>query len=381
MYLWDMKFSIKIAIIVLIGSLCVSCVGGSGSAKVSFDHSIYAPHYATGYEILGDEGENHLIRVTRPWQGDAVVEQSLAIFADEASARGYEGQYIVGAAERVVCMSTSHIAMIELLGKADSIVGVSGKQYIMSEAIAGNPAVKDVGYDSSLDYEALVVLRPDVVLLYGVSAENTALTAKLRELHLPYLYLGDYTEPSPLGKAEWLVAVAEIMGCRTEGEQMFQDIVERYNAVRDGVVRSEDSPKVMFNTPYQEVWYMPSDDSYMVQLLEDAGGTYIYKGKNKTAGSVGISLEEAYMLVSDADLWLNVGQCSSLAELRQSAPHFARCAVVVRGDVYNNNARRTASGGSDFWESAIVRPDVVLEDMVKIVRGEDSTLYYHHRLK
>lgn len=376
-----MKLSIKIVLIALIGSLCASCTKGAGSSKVSFDHSVYAPSYASGYEILGDDASNSLIRVSRPWQGDAVVEQSLAIFSDKASAEGYDGQYIVGRAERVVCMSTSHIAMIELLGRSESIVGVSGKQYIMSEAIAGNPKVKDVGYDSSLDYEALVVLRPDVVLLYGVSAENTALTAKLRELHLPYLYLGDYTEQSPLGKAEWLVAVAEIMGCRTEGEQMFSEIVERYNAVRDSVVRSANSPKVMFNTPYQEVWYMPSDDSYMVQLLEDAGGTYIYKGRNKTAGSVGISLEEAYMLVSKADLWLNVGQCNTLDELRQSAPHFARCAVVERGDVYNNNARRTVAGGSDFWESAIVRPDIVLEDMVNIVRGDDENLYYHHRLR
>lgn len=376
-----MKLSIKIVLVALIGSLCVSCTEGTGSSKVSFDHSVYAPSYASGYEILGDDASNSLIRVSRPWQGNAAVEQSLAIFSDKASAEGYDGQYIVGRAERVVCMSTSHIAMIELLGRTESIVGVSGKQYIMSEAIAGNPKVKDVGYDSSLDYEALVVLRPDVVLLYGVSAENTALTAKLRELHLPYLYLGDYTEQSPLGKAEWLVAVAEIMGCRTEGEQMFSEIAERYNAVRDSVVRSANSPKVMFNTPYQEVWYMPSDDSYMVQLLEDAGGTYIYKGRNKTAGSVGISLEDAYMLVSEADLWLNVGQCSTLDELRQSAPHFARCAVVERGDVYNNNARRTVAGGSDFWESAIVRPDVVLEDMVNIVRGEDENLYYHHRLR
>lgn len=376
-----MKLSIKIVIAALICSLCASCTEGAGSSKVSFDHSVYAPSYASGYEILGDDASNSLIRVSRPWQGDAVVEQSLAIFSDKASAEGYDGQYIVGRAERVVCMSTSHIAMIELLGRSKSIVGVSGKQYIMSEAIAGNPKVKDVGYDSSLDYEALVVLRPDVVLLYGVSAENTALTAKLRELHLPYLYLGDYTEQSPLGKAEWLVAVAEIMGCRTEGEQMFSEIVERYNAVRDSVVRSTNSPKVMFNTPYQEVWYMPSDDSYMVQLLEDAGGTYIYKGRNKTAGSVGISLEEAYMLVSEADLWLNVGQCSTLDELRQSSPHFARCAVVERGDVYNNNARRTVAGGSDFWESAIVRPDVVLEDMINIVRGDDENLYYHHRLR
>ena len=376
-----MKFSVKIALIVLIGSLCASCTGREGSAKVWFDHSVYAPSYALGYEILGDDASNSLIRVSRPWQGDAVVEQSLAIFSDKASAVGYDGQYIVGRVERVVCMSTSHIAMIELLGRSESIVGVSGKQYIMSEAIAGNPKVKDVGYDSSLDYEALVVLRPDVVLLYGVSAENTALTAKLRELHLPYLYLGDYTEQSPLGKAEWLVAVAEIMGCRTQGEQMFSEIVERYNAVRDGVVRSANSPKVMFNTPYQEVWYMPSDDSYMVQLLEDAGGTYIYKGRNKTAGSVGISLEEAYMLVSDADIWLNVGQCSTLEELRRSAPHFATTPVVESGEVYNNNRRRTQAGGSDFWESAIVQPDVVLKDLATIIAGGDGELYYHQQLE
>ena len=56
------------------------------------------------------------------------------------------------------------------------------------------------------------------------------------------------------------------------------------------------APKVMFNLPYQDVWYMPSDDSYMVQLVEDAGGAYIYSGKNPTGGSKAISLEEAYSL-------------------------------------------------------------------------------------
>ena len=54
--------------------------------------------------------------------------------------------------------------------------------------------------------------------------------------------------------------------------------------------------------------------------------------------------------------------------------------IVKRGDVYNNNRRRSEGGGSDFWESAIVRPDVVLADMVKIMqRGDD--MYYHQRLK
>ena len=125
---------------------------------------------------------------------------------------------------------------------------------------------------------------------------------------------------------------------------------------------------------------MPSDDSYMVQLVEDAGGEYIYKGNNPSGGSRGIGLEEALLLVDKADIWLNVGQCTSLDELRSVAPHFANTAVVRRGDVYNNNRRRSPSGGSDFWESAIVRPDVVLSDLAKIMQRRGDSLYYHHRL-
>ena len=215
-----------------------------------------------------------------------------------------------------------------------------------------------------------------MVLMYGVTAENSAVTAKLRELNIPYLYLGDYTEQSPLGKAEWVVAVAEIMGCRERGEEVFRAIEERYNAVRESVNMAQ-RPKVMFNLPYQDVWYMPSDDSYMVRLIEDAGGEYIYD--NESNSSVGISLEEAVELVSKADIWLNPGQCTTLDELRASAPIFGDMDVVRRGDVYNNNRRRGEGGGSDFWESAIVRPDVVLSDMLRIVqRGDD--MYYHQRL-
>jgi iron complex transport system substrate-binding protein len=216
--------------------------------------------------------------------------------------------------------------------------------------------------------------------MYGITAENSAVTSKFRELGIPYLYLGDYTEQSPLGKAEWMVAVAEIVGCREGAEQIFLEIEERYNLQRDSVSEGQ-RPKVMFNLPYQDVWYMPSDDSYMVRLVEDAGGEYIYKGKNPTSGSKGISLEEAIALVSRADVWLNVGQCLTLDEVRATAPLFATMSVVECGEVYNNNRRRSEGGGSDFWESAIVQPDVVLRDLVTILQGGKEELYYHHKLE
>ncbi len=372
---------VNILFVVLTTWLSVCCGVKNESNNDRFTTLDYAPKEATGFTIFTDAEGNKLLRVMRPWQGESPQEQTLAIFSSEEAARGYRGEAIVGPAERVVCMSTSYVAMLDALGLTEAIVGVSGKQYVINDAVRSNPEVRDVGYDSSLDFEAMLLLDADLVILYGVSSENSAVTAKLREIGIPYIYLGDYTEQSPLGKAEWVVAVAEIMGCRERGEELFASIVERYEAVKESVVPVDKPRRAMLNLPYQDVWYMPSDDSYMVRLIEDAGGEYIYKGKNPTAGSKGISLEEAIALVSEADVWLNVGQCNTLDEVRGSAQLFSEMEVVRRGEVYNNNRRRSEGGGSDFWESAIVRPDVVLADLVKIFSGQSEGLYYHHKLE
>lgn len=52
--------------------------------------------------------------------------------------------------------------------------------------------MRDVGYDTNLNFELLASMRPDLVLLYGVTGENTVVTGKLRELGIPYIYVGDY---------------------------------------------------------------------------------------------------------------------------------------------------------------------------------------------
>lgn len=376
-----MNRCINIFLVVLITWLSACCGVKNEANNDLFTTLDYAPTKATGFAIYADSEGNKLLRVTRPWQGESPEEQSLAIFTNSEAAKGYNGQAIVGPAERVVCMSTSYVAMLDALGLTDAIVGVSGKQYVTNERVRNNTEVRDVGYDSSLDFESMLLVDADLVILYGVSAENSAVTSKLREIGIPYIYLGDYTEQSPLGKAEWVVAIAEIMGIRERGEELFASISERYEAVKASVIRENNPKRVMFNLPYQDVWYMPSDDSYMVQLIEDAGGEYIYKGKNTSSASCGISLEEAISLVSCADVWLNVGQCTTLDEVRSSAPLFSTMDVVVRGEVYNNNRRRGEGGGSDFWESAIVRPDIVLQDLVNILNGRSEELYYHHKLQ
>lgn len=118
----------------------------------------------------------------------------------------------------------------------------------------------------------------------------------------------------------------------------------------------------------------------MVRLIEDAGGEYIYP-QNETNSSKPISLEEALVLAMKADFWLNLGQMASVEEVCAVAPRFAKVDAVRFGRLYNNTKRTNESRGSDFWESGAIRPDLILEDLVKILHHEAQTDELHYYIK
>lgn len=366
----------------------VGCNTAPHSLPQDFTLETYSPVHAGGFTLRGTErSAATLLTVRNPWQGAEGVELHVLLAPREEELPDVGAIPVVRTPiRRAVCLSSSHVAMFDALDAIESVKGVSGIDYLSNPYIAAHRAsgqVRDVGSDSNLDFELLAALRPDVVLLYATTGENTATTSKLRELGIPYIYIGDYMEPTPLGKAEWLMVVAELCGKRAEGQALFEGIAARYEATRAAVAADTSArrPRVMLNTPYRDTWFMPSTQSFMVRLVEDAGGAYVYP-QNTSNTSVAVDLEEAYLLARSADVWLNVGGCNSLQELRAQNPRFASVPAVAQRRVYNNNRRQTPAGGSDFWESGIMRPDRVLLDLAAIMRGSDAdTTYYYQRLE
>lgn len=377
-----MKFKSIISTITLLCLLFLaSCVYNKKTSLEAFKQDVYTPEYATGFKILGAKNaQSTLIQVSNPWQGAKNVTMSYFISRNgELPPTGFTGPIIPAGAQHIVCMSSSYIAMLDALGQVDRIVAVSGINYIANPYIlAHRDSIKDMGPE--INYELLLGLKPDVVLLYGIGDAQTAVTDKLKELAIPYMYVGEYLEESPLGKAEWLVALSELTDSRDKGIDVFREIPKRYQALKDLTASVEQRPTVMFNTPWNDSWVMPSTQSYMAQLVTDAGADYIYK-ENTSNSSAPIGLETAYRLIQKADYWINVGMASTLDELKSMNPKFADAKSVRDKTVYNNNLRMTATGGNDYWESAVVRPDVVLRDLIHIFHPElvsDSTYYYRH---
>lgn len=365
--------------------LLAACNGKKTAYISDFSNQLYTPEYASGFSIKGADGyESSIITVTNPWQGaDSITTQLFIARGGESAPEGFTGQVLEGDASRIVAMSSTHIAMLDAVGEAGRVVGVSGIDYISNPVIAANrDSIGDVGYEGNINYELLISLDPDLVLLYGVNGASS-MEGKLNELGIPFMYVGDYLEESPLGKAEWMVALSEVVGKRTEGEQVFGGIPVRYNDLKKRVADTVlDAPSVMLNTPYGDSWFMPSTESYVARLVKDAGGDYIYK-KNTGNASLPIDLEEAYKLTSEADMWLNVGMANSLDELRTSCPKFSDTRCFRNGSVWNNNLKTNAAGGNDYYESAVVNPDILLRDLVKIFHPElvEEDFVYYKQLK
>ena len=378
-----MKQLTHILILCAILGCTYSCTS-SGNMD-DYNMAVYTPTYATGFHIVGAEGkQSTIIRVTNPWQSADEVETMLFIArGGEKAPNGFRGQVLQGDAKRVVCMSSSHIAMLDAIGAVERVVGVSGKNFITNPyVVAHQRTIADVGYDGNMNFELLVAQRPDIVLLYGVTGACT-MESKLDELGIPYIYIGEYVEEDPLGKAEWLIALAEIVGLRQQGQTYFSELPQRYEQLKSmAAFAHTPAPKVMLNTPYADSWFMPSTTSYMARLIADAGGDYIYK-RNTSNHSLPIDVEAAALLTTQADVWINVGNVNSVADLCRQFPKFAQMPCVQRGEVYNCDKRRVTGGGNDYWESGVVHPDVILRDLIKIFHPElvsDKDFVYYRKL-
>ena len=368
----------------LLASLFITTSCGSGSGRSTATEGdtlrpLYEARHAERFELLTDD-RGPVLRVRSPWQGADSICYDYRLVADTTHA--LQTDEIRWPLRRVVCMSSTHIAFLDAVGQVDVVKGASGLDFITNPAIHSGD-VREVGYDNQLNYETIVALRPDVVFVYGLTGENAAVT-KLRQLGIPVVYIADYLENDPLGRAEWIVPFGLMTGRMEEAVAQFMHTENEYSALAENVAGSTDRrPRVMLNAPYKDVWYLPGDRSYMVRLLNDAGSDYLGKGED-TDVSRPVSAEKALLLMAEADYWLSPGMARDLSQLRADNHRFATLPVVQDGRVYNNNARITPMGGSDFWESGAVHPDIVLADLIRILHPDllpDHELYYFHQLK
>lgn len=342
--------------------------------------------YATYFKITENEKDTTIeVKEKLYDNSDDFNSYFLTSNFDFFNKRGISQNVIKIPLKRVICMSTGHVAYLNTLGEIGSIIAVSGSKYINNEQIIDlikQNKIADVGYESSLNYELILSLKPDMIFTYGVSGENNSYIDKLRQLGIPVLVLGDFNENHPLGKLEYLKLFGALFSKQHIADSIFNAKKTSYLEIKDKLSKIEKKPNVLLNAPWKETWYLPGADSYMTKLINDAGAN-VLGAKPNTSISGSSNIEEVYRLSLSADYWLNPNSYNTIKSLKQALPLFNNIKVVKEGNIYNNIKKITSSGGSDFWENGVIEPEIILMDLAKIFHPDmfvDHEFRYYIKL-
>lgn len=342
--------------------------------------------FAHGFHIV-KMGEITRLDVFNPWENARnfiysyyLIPKSISI-PDSLANRAI----IRTPVEKVVVLSTTHIGFIAKLGLESTIIGVSGKDFVSNPIVRKGieeGLVHDVGYDQNLNYELLLQMKPDLVMAYGIGADVAAQLSKMKDLNIPVVINAEYLEATPLGRAEWLLFIASFYNQIDYAHQVFNEIVMDYDSMKKMVSESKQNPLILSGLPYKDNWWVPGGKSYMANLIADAGGDYIWKD-NPSRESFVVSLENAIMKATQADLWINTGQTNSIQDILESDERFKIIPALQKKMVYNDNKQMNPTGGNEVWETGAANPQELLRDLIRIFHPEiksDSAFHYYQKL-
>lgn len=267
-------------------------------------------------------------------------------------------------------LSTTQLPHLAELGLIDELVALDSFLYTntdaVREAIAADRVI-EVAPNFELNMELLLSVEPDIVMTDGFDPNRLE---NLINAGIFTVVNTDYLEQSPLGRAEWVKFTALFYNEEAAATELYDDIASAYNDATQLVsdVPEDERPTVLYNTfsTFDDAWIVPGAGTYAGQLLTDAGGI-IALGDEAPEESAFLSFEVVYDQALDADVWiLNAFGVGTLSDFLAFDERYADFAAIEAGNVWNLDRDVNENGGNNFYERGVLRPDLVLLDLIAI---------------
>ena len=364
-----MKILYNALLLAFISFLFIQCKNESKSeAAIISQNSV---HYAKGFSIQNYDGYS-VVTVKNPWPKATktytyILKEKNGIVPDSLK----RNLIIPIPIKTIVVTSTTHIPSLEMLNEVNTLVGFPHADYISSEKVraridAGN--VKELGNNQDLNTEVILNLQPSVIIGYGIDNKNPTLD-NLQKSGLKVMLNGDWNEETALGKAEWIKFFGALYGKQKEAGEIFTTIEKDYLKTIEIAKRANYTPTILAGDMFEDRWYLPKGTSWGSLLLKQANGTYLWQEISGT-GSLSLSFETVFEKAKNADIWITSGQFSSLQEMTDMNPHYAKFDAFRNKNVYSFSGKKGKTGGILYYELAPNRPDIVLKDIVRILHPE-----------
>ncbi len=372
-----MKKLLSLIIISIILTACKNSTENSNSNKGDLNKN----KYAVGFAIYQNEKYTH-IEVVNPWNVKE-IQANYYLVKDKQIETPSNGSKILVPITSLASSSVTHLEFLSLLDELESLKAVCNAPLVYNEKLREkikNEEIIDLGDAFQINIEKTMKLHPNALMMSSYNNKD-ANAERLTQAGIPIVYNNEWMETSLLGRAEWIKFVAAFYDKSSQADSIFNQIENNYLEAASLISQTNTKPKVLWGSNYRGTWYMPGGNSFMSQLLKDAGADYLYFDDEST-GSLPLNFETVLKNFADTDIWLNCN-FDTYDELLQEDPKHKLFAPVNSNEVYNFRKRILPTTANDFWESAIARPDLLLKDLIAILYPDllpDYELIYSEKL-
>lgn len=366
----------------------VSCKEDKKSHLTVINEQQTKVSHALGFRI-DNTGAYPIVTVTNPWPN---TEQSFTyafipkseLQANPNNNEDYDA--VIGTPiENIVVTSTTHIPALEALGGLDKLKGFPDTQYISSmpaRQLISEGKIKELGKNETLNTEMVLEMQPDVIIGFAMDNNNAAYKL-LQKAGIPILFNGDWTEQTPLGKAEWIKFFGVLLNKQEQAENMFQEIESDYKSIKELAKKAARKPTVLSGALYKDIWYLPAGESWAAQFIRDANADYLWSD-TKGTGSLSLSFESVLEKGQAAEFWVSPAQFKDYEEMSVANIHYSEFEAFKNKNIHTFSATTGPTGGLLYYELGPQRPDIILKDLVNIFHPEllpDHVPFFFQPLK
>ncbi len=311
--------------------------------------------YAKGFAVFNEKGKRKVV-VYNPWQKGKVLASFVLVKSHPT-----KGEIKVPL-DSVAVFSATQLDALQKLGLLDKVIGISEARFISNKQVKkalNDGKITELEAGGHYFIERILEKRPQAIF-FSPFQGDLQLPAILSSITaIPYL---DYTETSPLGRAEWIKFSALFFGKEKKADSIFQNIARQYLALKRMADTVRQRPTVFSNKFFNGQWFIAGGKSYMARIFHDAGADYIWHN-DKHVASFPLNFETVFKKAQDADYWKIIGSFGSqpsyarIADENELYTHFK---AFRQHHIIYCDPEKTA-----YFERSPMEPQWLLADFIK----------------
>ena len=326
--------------------------------------------YAKGF-IVENQSWGALVEISDPQKEEGKTESSYKfqfVRKGETDVEPVDGYMRIEVPVKgVVCMTSLQLAGFIKLGALDFVSGINSSRHLFDEGLKAR--IKDgrivkIGKEGNFDEELVMAANPSAIL---VSLSKRGGFDKLEDVKIPLIPYMGYQETTPLAQAEWIKFVGLLTGNTAEANRLFTEIEKNYAEAKALIPEGAVRPEVLYGKMHGDNWYAMGGESFIAQIIKDAGAHYFMESDKRTGG-VNLDFETVYAQAEKGDFWViqNKGKASqTYGNMKEENNRYADFRAWKERRVLCCDISDTPVN-----ELSAMEPDLVLKDFIKAFHPE-----------